>query len=82
MAKQTSCAQCGEPLPEDWDSPGNSAPDAEPVCPACAAKHMKSKSQRRKVITTLLDMYGIEEDPEAVDHAVRKKKKRDGAASE
>ena len=70
MADPIVCSQCGEALPDDWEKP--QAEGGEPVCTNCALKHFKRKSQRRKVITTLLDMYDIDANDEEIDQSAKK----------
>lgn len=55
MGTPPNCSQCGKLLPEDWAK--DDADDGEPVCPECAARHIKSRSQRRRVMELLLEMY-------------------------
>ncbi|MCZ7646648.1 MAG: hypothetical protein M5U26_15400 [Planctomycetota bacterium] len=63
MDEPVLCSQCNQPLPDDWEPPIGAT--AKPVCPACAVQHIRRKSQRLKVITTLLDMYGVDADEQA-----------------
>ncbi len=45
------CSECGKPLPDNWHPVGTRT--VQPVCPTCAVKHMRVKSQRRKALADL-----------------------------
>lgn len=46
-----NCSDCGKPLPADWQAVATRTVQA--VCPECAVKHMRIKSQRRKALAHL-----------------------------
>lgn len=71
MAQVRTCSQCEGPLPDDWEVAAGA--DAHPICPKCAAEHMLRKTQRLKVLSHLLAMYGIDpEDKDALFELERK----------
>ncbi|GMV80351.1 MAG: hypothetical protein AMXMBFR7_15350 [Planctomycetota bacterium] len=59
MVKHT-CNECHQPLPRNWRPVGTRTVSS--VCPNCAVKHMKMKSERRRKVAATLTPA-----PEAVD---------------
>ena len=45
------CSECGHALPGNWRPVGTRT--VMPVCPDCAVKHMRVKSQRRRALAEL-----------------------------